>query len=522
MSKYAADAPPKARDNLAWDDPVDPTAEAPRRVFPVQAFPTLAADYISALATHFQVDPSMPGAAVLAAMGSALVGRVEVSEERREPALIWTAVVAKSGDLKSPVARRVERALVLKVEEAARDADDAPEGLEREIGENKHADAVAAVKSLARRLAAERAKDDNDAKVKEVEAELEDARETERDLRVRPTPRLVVDDMTPAAVHERLAENDGRLTAWIVEGTGLFHQLSGKDAANVVPWLAAADGDPIRAARITTNRPDVNSARMTLCMFVQPKVLAEGITGDALSYNGFHNRFLDVAPPSLAGHRSARPPMVDAFVEAALASRLQEVTRKLWNLEEPVVLPLSAGARERFDEVFLDIDRAQGSSLAEDDPVAEMTSKLLGKTLRIAGVFAMVDDPDAAEISRDMFRRAEAVSKFFHAEAWAMWGQSLTSEGEGRKIARSMARVVFKHRGKGTVGAREFTRNGSRPLRALIRDMRCGDPRREAHAASIYSEAVGHLCRCNWIARDPNGRYLVSPLLAAHHGEVLG
>ena len=77
MSKYAADAPPKARDNLAWDDPVDPTAEAPRRVFPVQAFPTLAADYISALATHFQVDPSMPGAAVLAAMsdGALVIAR---------------------------------------------------------------------------------------------------------------------------------------------------------------------------------------------------------------------------------------------------------------------------------------------------------------------------------------------------------------------------------------------------------------------------------------------------------------
>ncbi|MGW5522273.1 DUF3987 domain-containing protein [Gordonia sp. NPDC003950] len=504
------------RDDMTWIDPVNPTTEPPRRVFPTEAFPEVAAKYITELAAHFQVDKAMPGTAVLAAMGSALVGRVEVSEDRQEPALIWTAVVAKSGDLKSPVARTVERALVLPVEKAARDADEAPRGMDREAAENKHEDAVKAVKELERRLARERAKEDNQAAVEAAEAALAEAREAEHELRVRPVPRLVVDDMTPEALHQRMAENHGRLTAWIVEGTGLFHKLSGKDAANVAPWLAAADGDPIRAARVTADRPDVDSARLTLCMFVQPKVLADGITGDALSYNGFHNRFLYAAPVSHAGRRIARPPRVDAFTEGKLATRLQAVTRELWNLETPRLLRLSADAQARFDERFLEVDRAQGSTLADDDPIAEMTSKLLGKTLRIAGVFALVDNPQATEVSREWFLRAEAVANFYHAEAWALWGHMLTASGEARHLVRSMARVVLKYRDKGVVTSRDFNRYGSRPLRRHLAEMVCGDTKRENPAELIFAEAIRHLIVCGWIA-NPDGyrrhKWAVSPRL---------
>jgi len=72
--------------------------------FPVEVFPTPARRLIEAAARSIRVDPAMVAVPALVAMTAAVGGArvVRIKEGWSEPAILWAAVVARSGEQKSP------------------------------------------------------------------------------------------------------------------------------------------------------------------------------------------------------------------------------------------------------------------------------------------------------------------------------------------------------------------------------------------------------------------------------------
>jgi len=122
-------------------------------------------------------------------------------------------------------------------------------------------------------------------------------------------PRVFVDDITPEALVQVLAEQDGCTSLLSSEG-GIFATLAGRysqNVPNVDAVLKAHDGrEPIRVSRKNTADVNVEAPCLTFALAIQPSVLAE-LGGKAeFRDRGLVARFLYSVPTSLVGSRNMR------------------------------------------------------------------------------------------------------------------------------------------------------------------------------------------------------------------------
>jgi hypothetical protein len=108
---------------------------------------------------------------------------------------------------------------------------------------------------------------------------------------------------------------------------------------------------------------------------------------------------------------------------AALFGRSLPLSENTDNELEPRVLELSAEAREMWIRLADHIEAQLGQGGAME-PISGLANKLPEHAARIAGILALVDDPETGEISRGHLQNGIELVQYYASEAYKLFGAS--------------------------------------------------------------------------------------------------
>ena len=184
------------------------------------------------------------------------------------------------------------------------------------------------------------------------------------------------------------------------------------------------DGAPIQRARGGEGVRVLPGRRLALHLMVQPGVAQRFVTHAELVDQGLASRLLVTAPDSAAGTRLWREPGADAETDVRrytgfmldLLRRPLPVSRNDDRALDPPALALSRAARDLWVETHDAIERqmAPGGDL---EPIRGFAAKGAEHAARIAGVLAVLDDPDTREVSGEHMAHGAALVEHYLAEA---------------------------------------------------------------------------------------------------------
>jgi replicative DNA helicase len=432
--------------------PLTHSGELP--VFPTDALPESLAAMVAAVARFTATDAGMAGPVALAAIAAIAGGHVEVEVRPgyREPLNVWCLVVANPAERKSSV----QGALTAPVLDFERDLVDgaAPTIIEQ----RSRRDIADKASEAAHKIAGNSSASDRDDLTRNAVAQAAAAEE----IVVPAMPRLILDDCTPEAMVSALAEQGGRIAVISSEG-GIFSAIAGRYAdAPPDAWLKSWSGDPIRVDRRGRKAEYIERPALTLCVMVQPGVLRTAAKRADFRGSGLLARFLYSAPASTLGHRDADPAPVPAAVKAAYADALLTLGRRLHDLPGGLVIRLAPDA----DRVRLDFAEEVEPRLGADGDlshVADWAGKLVGTTVRIAGLLHLASDPRNAlhtPISAPTMRNAVSLSRYFIPNALVTF-DGMACASDDMTTARQL-RALIQRKGFDTFSAREAFSAASR------------------------------------------------------------
>ncbi|MHB9045654.1 MAG: YfjI family protein, partial [Pirellulales bacterium] len=415
------------------------------RPFPVAVLPEPIGGFVRAAAKALGCDTSYVGLPILSALASAIGNsrRILLKPGWLEPPILWTAIIGKSGTLKSPA---MELAL-------------------RPVRERQR-----------------RHFQEHDAAMLEYEQALEEYEHAKRSKGGGPRPerparpicrRTWVDDLTTEGLAVILQENlrgvlcaKDELSAWF---GGFDRYAKGGKGSDAARWLEMYGGRSLVIDR-KTDRKTIRVERAAVCLTggIQPAILARALTPEYFA-SGLAARVLLACPPVRAKKWS------EAVVPQEIIDQVGAVFNRLYALDgtidadgnqEPKVLALTREAKVEWVR-FHD---GHGREMSElDDNEAALWSKLEGVVPRLALVIHLVrsasDDPllrSHGQLDAQSILAAVELVRWFGHEGRRVYGMFAESEEDSSR--RELVELV--RRKGGVVTAREIQQTGPRLLRA--------------------------------------------------------
>ena len=382
----------KAQETIIYPTPLDPTRSPPS--FPIGALPPTIRDMVNYVAETTQVYPDMPAAVALAALSVCLQGKAKVyfSEHWAEELNLYILICAPPGERKSAVFSAMTRPITHYV---------------AEYNENHLLDVQTyrnTRKQLEYKLHRAIEKDEPVEKVKEIQQEI-------NDLPTVTEMKLITTDVTAEALAGIMSENDEAMGILSPEG-GIFDVISGMYSSSVTNlniFLSGYDGEPVKIDRkygsVALHRP-----LLTFGICAQPQVLNSVINNPQFTGKGLTQRFLFCIPDSMIGHRKLIQDVNGNSVTRAyndLISRLLNMPRN-----DECRIDLSCKAVDLLTD-YADKIEYQMSDMENLADHREFFSKILGKTLRIAGVLHLCKHSPSECISGETMAAAIEISKYY-------------------------------------------------------------------------------------------------------------
>ena len=345
---------------------------------PVECFPSIARDYITAVAKAVDADPCMVALPLLSAMASAVgsARRCLVKESWTAPSIIWTCVVARSGTAKSPAADQITDRF-------------------REIQDWYAAD---------------------------VEAMTQEGDQNPPDRRIMTTNGTIPGLVNLLTYNPKgLLYHADELAGWLKDQG----RYSGSDESDA--WNELYNGSTLWHDRKQAKSLKARYPNVCVTGGIQPARLFRAFSQDNFD-SGLAARILLAHPP----HRIRR--LTDADIDdgqkSALRTRLADLlaidpgyTDPIWS---PGLMRLDKAAFRRFAAWH---DDRQERMAEVDDALNAAWSKLCGTVPRIAMVFELFVDPESMVVSSDtMARSIELTDWFCHETARIYQGQIQTPE----------------------------------------------------------------------------------------------
>ncbi|MFV1355894.1 YfjI family protein [Mycolicibacterium fortuitum] len=450
--------------------------------FPADALPGPYAAMVHATAAALQVDTAMVGPMVLGALSAACGGCVEaeVQQDWREVAVLHLVIAAGPSERKSPALGRVtaplraaERAMAevvgpRRVEAMARRriADQRAANAEREASKlsvaNRSGDLDTATTSDPAVLG-----------VDPVERAVKLAAVAEG-IVVPELPRVLADDVTPEAMNARLAANHGRLAVMSAEG-GVFATLAGRysrGVANLDGWLKGYVGDQIIVDRAGRPTEMIDRPALTVCLAVQPAVLAEVRADQRFDGLGLLSRLSIAQPRSMVGHRDpdAAVPTPE-HVSAAYADALTDLACRLHEREGgPSAVKFSPAARDEIAEIARRVERrlVSGGDLSGD--LEAWGGKHVGRVIRAAVLRHMAEHgAHGADqlVSAETVAAAWRIGEFFAAHTRAAFGVADTGAVKLSDLTAALDYLRKRHQASPLMAMpmRDLSKSGPMVLR---------------------------------------------------------
>lgn len=451
--------------------------------FPVDALPQPAARFVDGAARAIGCDPSFVALPLLVGLASAIGNTRCIQLKRRwtEPAVVWGAIVADSGTLKSPaedqglrpVRKRHHAAMKRYTEEMERHRVDFAR-YEKELAAWKKA-----------------SKDKGNPPVKPEE----------------PYPEEVwTSDATTEAVAAMLMNNPrgllvapDELATWL-GGFDRYAQGKGGDAAH---WLEMHYGRALKINRKTGNPRILYVPRAAVSVIggIQPETLRRAL-GAQHRENGLAARFLLACPPRQAKR------WTEADIDRTREEEIEAIFERLYSLKFgsgpdgepcPVDVPLSADGRAAWVEFYNEHAQEQAELTGD---LAAAWSKLECYAARLALVIHFVrwaaGDPTLAtvdEIDAKSIEAGVSLSRWFGNEARRVY--AILGESDEQRDQRRLVELIQRKGGSVTVrdlmrSARMFS-VADAAEQALEELVKAGHGHFEARA---IGPAGGHPTRC--------------------------
>ncbi len=421
------------------------------RLFPVDLLPASVARFVKETTTAMNCDPAMIALPAISTLAGAIgmTREIVLRDDWREPAIVWTVIIARSGTMKTP-------------------------GMEtgiRPLADVEHRAQLENQAALA----------DYQTKLLHYEKELVTWKRDKGggDPPDRPEPparkRFIVADTTLEALAPILAENPRGVLlardelAAFLKGFNQYKSGKGSDAA---AWLELN-----RAGRLSVDRKTgpatiyVPRAAVSVTGTIQPSIFATVMRGEHFD-SGLAARILIAQPPTRQKRFTAKAPaagVIRAYADTVDAlTRLQYATGECGPL--PVSLALSPDALSLWG-AWYDAHAVRQHEAATDADAAAL-AKLEAYAARFALIIQLADDPAARIVGDDAMRRGSALADWFSYEVARVYA-GLEDDDEtaelralvewiGRKGGRVTPRDLCRARGRAypTVSDAETALNG--------------------------------------------------------------
>jgi hypothetical protein len=415
----------------------------PYQPFPVDALPAPLAEYVRQDALALGCDPAYLALPVLAVVASTIgnTRKIRLKPTWEEPCIIWSALIADSGTLKSPAQDKAVGHL-FRVQKRLRD---------------KYKKEMAAYKE-----AKKKARDDEGGNLPQEPV----------------FQRVVCSDVTIEKLAEILEDNDrgtlvtrDELAGWL----GSFSRYKQKGGTDLPNWLEMHRAGPVIVDRKTGDRKHyfVPRAAACVCGSIQPGVLASHLTAEFLE-SGLVARLLMAMPPALPKRWSemvisedaekAYRDLLDDLLNVPISTPRQRQTLGFTtdSQEErvPVVLRLAPEAKKLWIDFYNSWAQEQA---AVEGELAAAYAKLEGYAARLALLHHVVTyvglgKDDYREIDPESVEAGIQLARWFAAEAKRIYA-TLRESDEERQTGRLVDWITDRG---GEVTTKELQRSNSR------------------------------------------------------------
>jgi hypothetical protein len=214
--------------------------------------------------------------------------------------------------------------------------------------------------------------------------------------KVPAVPQMFVDDVTPEALSQKLAQQGGRILQASPEGTPIeIAKGRYSEIANFDVYLKGHAGDPLRVGRVSRDGEIIDQPALSLALAVQPDVIRGLGENPSMRARGFLARFLYSLPTSKVGKRQIAP----GPVPSSVAEVFQANMVALWRTEASVdekgnLVPHFVHFSEKADkylqifEEWLEPQLAEGAELSD---LAGWANKLAGAIARISSILHLAE-----------------------------------------------------------------------------------------------------------------------------------
>jgi Protein of unknown function (DUF3987) len=449
-SLFSANGTHKSTENKSTPAVPTPREIISAKPFPAQVLPGAVGEFVCEAAAAIGCAVSFVALPMLACLARAIGNKrvIRLKQSWCEPAILWCAIVGKSGTHKSPALAAATAILNRKQAEAIEHFQEALQTYERD-------------KALFERDIAQWRRDKKSRSEPPPVAPQEPA-----------IHRFIISDATMEAVacllHQQpngdsnlLVVRD-ELAGW-VNGIG---EYKGKQNSDCGHWLSTWNAAPLTVDRKTgaIRTVHVPRAGVSIVGGIQPGVLRSGIAREHMQ-DGLCARLLLAMPEPKPIH------WTEATVSPSTEAALEKVFDKLLALEpaadangkpEPFAMPLTPQAKTLWVDYY-NRHRAELSNL--DDDLAAAWSKLEAYAARFALIFQLcanaAGEANDDSVDEESIKAGIELADWFGTEAKRVYG--LMVETDAEREHRQLVELIQRKGGR--ITARELT-HASRQYRA--------------------------------------------------------
>lgn len=429
----------KAQETIIYPTPLDPTRSPPS--FPIGVLPQTIRDMVQFVAETTQVYPDMPASVALAALSVCLQGKAKVyfSEHWSEELNLYILICAPPGERKSAVFSAMTKPITNYVANYNKN-----HLIDVQTYRNTR-------KQLECKLHRAIEKDEPMDTVKEIQQEINTLPPVDE-------KKLITTDVTVEALASIMSENDEVMGILSPEG-GIFDVISGmysNSVTNLNIFLSGYDGEPVKIDRkygsVALRRP-----LLTFGICTQPQVLNSVINNPQFSGKGLTQRFLFCIPDSMIGHRK----LIQDVNGSSVTRAYSDLITRLLNMprNDECHLDLSCKAVDLLTE-FADKIEYQMSDTGNLAEHREFFSKILGKTLRIAGVIHLCEHTASECISGETMQAAIEIATYFGQHYLKMMCADNYDNSAQYLLEKITARIMRD--GKTAISLRDIKRTAKR------------------------------------------------------------
>lgn len=401
-----------------------------------RCLPPMLWEYLKAVANYVQVAPEMGVLPLLSVLslcvqGKAVISNVETGiNSHTEPLNIYTLTVAAPGERKSGCFKEFVRP-IYEYQQAYNLTHKSD--IERYITE----------KEFLKRQRDNSMKGQKPDKKKALEltkqlSELEEVHEL----------KLIVEDTTPEALAAELSKQGEHIAILDSEGT-VFDVLSGaySSTTNIGIFLKGYDGEPYSVARKLSPDLMLTAPLLVMGLMVQPAHFSESMSNKQFSGRGFIHRFMFSFPESMFERSNYEGGAIDPKLRTMYSELVQSLLALPCPKGKPPIIFQSRESKLLFENYFdhLKVVQKKGGCFAN---LREWASKQLGRALRIAGNFHMIEncaltDPTSKPLSAKTAQYAIDFSLWQEAQAF----HALSGEGSEGETVRNAKLILEKLKG---------------------------------------------------------------------------